>query len=99
MSVEGLATQVGITAARLAAHEAGEHIKPEMLYIVARTLRVLIAEFFIVIKPQAEPREQPVDELADFPLLETERLLGVWRQLDEAAQRKALHIVRMVAGE
>jgi hypothetical protein len=39
-----------------------------------------------------------VDELADFPLLETARLLGVWRQLDEAAQRKALHIVRMVAG-
>ena len=66
---------------------------------VASSLRVLIAEFFIVIKPQAQPREQPVDELADFPLLETERLLGVWRQLDEAAQRKALHIVRMVAGE
>ena len=99
MSVEGLATEVGIMADQLAAHEAGEHIKPEMLYAIARALHVLIAEFFIVIKPQAQPREQPVDELAEFPLLETSRLLRAWRQLDEAAQRKALHIVRMVAGE
>jgi transcriptional regulator with XRE-family HTH domain len=98
MSIDELATQVGITADQLAAHEAGEHLKPEVLYAIARSLRVLIAEFFIVIKPQAHPRERPMDELADFPPFETARLLGVWRQLDEAAQRKALRVIQMVAG-
>jgi transcriptional regulator with XRE-family HTH domain len=87
-------------AAQLEAHEAGQRIRPEALYAIARALNVLIAEFFFAVtKPEEQPRHQPVDELADFPSIETARLLGIWRQLDEAAQRKALRHVRMVAGE
>jgi transcriptional regulator with XRE-family HTH domain len=99
LSLQDLSDRMGIDVARLTAYEAGERIKPESLAAIARSLHVLIAEFFVVIKPHEAPRKQPVDELTDFPPLETERLLGVWRRLDEAAQRKALRLVQMVAGE
>ena len=99
LSRQDLSDRMGIDVARLTAYEAGERIRPESLAAIARSLHVLIAEFFVVIKPHEAPREQPVDELADFPPIETARLLGVWRQLDEAAQRKALRLVQMVAGE
>jgi transcriptional regulator with XRE-family HTH domain len=95
MSLEALASSVGVGVVQLAAYEAGERIKPELLYAIARSLHVLIAEFFAV----TEVPERPKDELADFPLFETARLLGAWRQLDEVAQRKALHVVQLVAGE
>jgi transcriptional regulator with XRE-family HTH domain len=99
LSLEELGTQVGITADQLAAHEAGERIRPELLYAIARTLNVLIASFFTVEATEPPRPRDELDELAEFPLFETARLLEVWRQLDEAAQRKALQVVRMIAGE
>ena len=95
LSVEALATRVGISAAQLAAHEAGERIKPEVLYAIARPLNVLIAAFFV----GTQTPERLKDELADFPLMETAELLRTFGRLDEAARRKALRIVQMVAGE
>ena len=94
LSVEALATRVGIPAAQLAAHETGERIRPEALYAIARTLNVLIAEFFASTKTP----ERPKDELADFPPLETAALLRTLGRLDEAARRKALRIMQTVAG-
>jgi transcriptional regulator with XRE-family HTH domain len=94
LSLEDLATQVGITANQLAAHEAGERLKPEVLYGLARTLNVLIAEFSVGTKPE----EQPLDALSAFASPETTALLQAWRQLDPAARRKALQVVQMVAG-
>jgi transcriptional regulator with XRE-family HTH domain len=94
LPIEELAAQLGIMADQLAAHEAGERIRPEMLYAIARTLNVLIAEFFVATKPQSEL----LDELAAFASQETTALLQAWRQLDPAAQRKALQVVQMIAG-
>jgi hypothetical protein len=58
-------------------------------------LNVLIAEFFASTKTA----ERLKDELADFPPMETAELLRTFGRLDEAARRKALRIVQMVAGE
>jgi transcriptional regulator with XRE-family HTH domain len=99
MSLETLADSMGIDVARLAAHEAGERIKPEVLYAIARTLNVLIAEFFVVTKPQEQPPTQLVDELADFPPSETAALLRVWRRLDAEGRHRAVLAVQAVAGK
>jgi transcriptional regulator with XRE-family HTH domain len=99
LSLAALSDSVGITEVQLAAHEAGERIKPEALYAIARTLNVLIAEFFVVTKLQERPQEQPVDELADFPPIETAALLRVWRRLDAEGRHRAVLAVQAVAGE
>jgi transcriptional regulator with XRE-family HTH domain len=99
MSLETLADSTRIGVARLAAHEAGERIKPEVLYAIARRLNVLIAEFFVGTKPQERPQEQPVDELADFPPTETAALLRAWRRLDAEGRHRAVLAVQAVAGK
>jgi transcriptional regulator with XRE-family HTH domain len=95
LSIEDLAAGVGITATQLEAHEAGERIKPEALYAIARTLNVLIAEFFVGTKPE----EQPLDALSAFASPEKTALLRVWRQLDREARHRAILAVQAVAGE
>jgi transcriptional regulator with XRE-family HTH domain len=95
LSLQALSDRVGIDVARLAAHEAGERIKPEALYAIARTLNVLIAEFFAATKPQ----DQLLDELAPFASSEKTELLRAWRRLDAEGRHRAITIVQAVAGE
>jgi transcriptional regulator with XRE-family HTH domain len=95
LSLAALADGTGIDAERLRAFEAGERIRPEVLYGLARTLNVLVAEFFIA----AQPPEQPLDELAAFASPETAELLQVWRRLGPEARHRAITIVQAVAGE
>jgi transcriptional regulator with XRE-family HTH domain len=94
MSLEDLAGRVGVTAAQLAAHEAGERMRPQVLYSAARALSVPLAAFF---DAAVEPLAWPRGELAKFPPIETAALLAAWRRLDEAARRKALLVVQTVA--
>jgi transcriptional regulator with XRE-family HTH domain len=96
LSMQALADLTGIDAERLRAFEAGERIRPEVLYGLAGTLNVLIAAFFVGTEP---PQVQPLDELAAFASPETAELLRAWRQLDENGRRKALLTVKAVAGE
>src|SRR5262249_2492783 len=99
LSLQALADSTGIDEARLRAFEAGERIRPAGLYGLARTLTVLIAQFLVAERAEGPRLRNERDELADFPPIETARLLGVWRQLDPEAQRKALQVVQMIAGE
>ena len=94
MSLEELANRVSVTAGQLAAHEAGERMRPLVLYSIAETLHVPLAAFFHAAEPMAWPRE----ELVEFPPIETAELLEAWRRLDEDARRKAFLIVRTLAG-
>ena len=55
----------------------------------------MIAAFFV----GTQTPERLKDALADFPPIETAELLRTFRRLDEAARRKALRVVQMVAGE
>jgi transcriptional regulator with XRE-family HTH domain len=96
LSLTDLADRTGIDAERLRAFEAGERIRPEVLYAIARTLGVLVAAFFVGTEP---PQVQPLDEMAAFASPETTELLQVWRRLDENGRRKALLTVKAVAGE
>jgi transcriptional regulator with XRE-family HTH domain len=94
LSLQALEDITNIDAAQLQAFEAGERMRPELLYGIAQSLGVLIAEFFSVTKPL----EQPQDELAGFPPIETAELLRAWRQLDREARRRAVQVVQMIAG-
>jgi len=96
LSLQALADLTGIDAAQLRAFEAGERIRPEVLYGIARTLNVLIAEFFVGTEA---PKEQPVDELAAFASPETTELLQAWRRLNAEARHRAVRVVQMIAGE
>ena len=96
LSLETLAGNTDITAAQLAAHEAGERMPPQILYSLAQAMGVPLAAFFAVEAPECP---SPKDELADFPPIETAELLRTLRRLDKAARQKALQVVRMVAGE
>jgi transcriptional regulator with XRE-family HTH domain len=96
LSLQALAESTGIDAAQLRAFEAGERIRPEVLYGLAGTLNVLIAEFFSAV---TKPQDLPLPDLAAFASPETAELLQAWRQLDPAARRKALLTVKAVAGE
>jgi transcriptional regulator with XRE-family HTH domain len=96
LSLQVLADSTGIDAERLRAFEAGERIRPEVLYGLAGTLNVLIAAFFVGTKP---PEVQPPDELAAFASPETTQLLQVWRRLDSAARHRAIMAVQALAGE
>jgi transcriptional regulator with XRE-family HTH domain len=96
LSLQALADLTGIDAAQLRAFEAGERIKPEVLYGIAGTLNVLIAEFFVGTKP---PEVQPLGELAAFASPETTELLRAWRRLDAEARHRAILAVQALAGE
>jgi transcriptional regulator with XRE-family HTH domain len=95
LSLQALADGTGIEVARLRAFETGERMRPEVLYGIARTLNVLIAEFFAVTTP---PEQQPLDELAAFASPETAELLRAWQRLDPEARHRVITIVQAVAG-
>jgi transcriptional regulator with XRE-family HTH domain len=96
LSLQALAESTGIDAERLRVFEAGERIRPEVLYGLARTLNVLIAAFFVGTRP---PEVQPLDELAAFASPETTELLQAWRRLNPAARHRAILAVQALAGE
>jgi transcriptional regulator with XRE-family HTH domain len=98
LSLQAMADSMGIDVVRLRAFEAGERLKPEVLYGIAQALGVLIAEFFVATKAP-EPQDPPVDELAAFESPETTALLQVWRRLEPVDRHRAILAVRAVAGE
>ena len=93
--LEALASRVGITAAQLGAHEAGEHMAAWTLCDLAANMGVPLAGFFIA----DQPREPAADELARFASRETTELLRAWRRLSPEMRRRALLVVQAVAGE
>jgi transcriptional regulator with XRE-family HTH domain len=94
LSLEELASRVGVTPAQLGAYESGERMAPRTLYALAEALSVPLARFFIA----DQSLEQPVaDELARFASPETTELLRAWQRLAVDARRRALVVVRAVA--
>jgi transcriptional regulator with XRE-family HTH domain len=94
LSLEALASRVGLTDKQLGAYESGERMRAWTLYALTAALDVPLARIFAVDQPPAPP----VDELARFASSETTQLLQAWRRLDPGAQRRALLAVQAVAG-